>query len=162
MQLSKFILLLLMCTLLVTTLACTNDTEEGTDESENAIENEGEEPGQQLGNDETFDAVRNGVRLVLAYDKASSSFLGTVENVTEASIAAVRVEVHLSNGVELGPTRRINLISGQKEQVSLSAKGQSFNWWKAHAETNEGGGEHTGEHDEEHKEEHGSEHGEEH
>ena len=162
MQISKFLTRLLMSTLLITAIACTNETKEGTHESENAIENEGEEPGQQLTNDETFDAVRNGVRLILAYDKTSSSFIGTVENVTEESIAAVRVEVHLSNGLELGPTPRINLASGQKENVNLSAEGHSFKWWKAHAESNEGAGEHTGKHGDEHEDEHGSEHGEEH
>jgi hypothetical protein len=94
--------------------------------------------------------------LVLAYDSESLSFVGTVENVTGETVKSVRVEVHLSNGVELGPTKPVLLESGQKEDVMLAAKGQSFDWWKAHAETGEG--EHGGEHGHEHGEEH--EHGE--
>ncbi len=105
---------------------------------------EGEESGQTFTLNETYDKVRRGVRLILAYDTASSSFIGTVENVTNKTIRSVRVEVHLSNGTELGPTRRINLAPGKKASVKLSAAGQSFSWWKAHPEA--GSGEHSGEH----------------
>ena len=63
-----------------------------------------------------------------------TSLIGTVENVTEKTISRVRVEVHLSNGNELGPTEPIDLAPGKKVDVKLSAEGQSFNWWKAHAE----------------------------
>ncbi|MCG8608473.1 hypothetical protein MJD09_26230 [bacterium] len=113
----------------------------------------------QLANTESYDAVRNGVRLVLAYDQTSSSFIGTVENMTDQSITAVRVEVHLSSGTELGPTPRLTLTAGQKESVKLSAAGQSFDWWKAHAESGEGGGEHSREREGEHKGEGREEHG---
>ena len=81
---------------------------------------------------------------------------------TEQPISAVRVEVHLSNGSELGPTPRVILTSGQMENVNLSAEGQSFNWWKAHAESNEGAEEHSEEHGDEHEKEHGSEQSEDH
>ena len=50
--------------------------------------------------------VRNGARLILSYDAASNSFKGTVENTTSNVLTRVRVEVHLSNGAELGPTTR--------------------------------------------------------
>jgi len=39
----------------------------------------GEESGAELAIHETYDAVRNGVRLILAYDAESNSFIGTVE-----------------------------------------------------------------------------------
>ena len=117
---------------------------------------EGEASGQTCTLTETFDHVRKGVRLILAYDKTTSSFMGTVENVTENTIKSVRVEVHLSNGTELGPTKSINLTAGQKESVKLTATGQSFNWWKAHAEA--GAGEHSGEGRGEHEREGRGEH----
>jgi len=104
---------------------------------------EGEESGQAFTLNETYNKARRGVRLILAYDKASSSFIGTVENVTNRTIRSVRVEVHLSNGTELGPTRPIDLSPGKKASVKLSAPGQSFSWWKAHPEA--GSGEHSGE-----------------
>ena len=43
-------------------------------------------------------------RLILHYDAASNSFKGTVENTTSGVLDRVRIEVHLSNGTELGPT----------------------------------------------------------
>ena len=66
---------------------------------------EGAEGGgaNALALDETFDAVRSGARLILSYDAPSNSFKGTVENTTDGILDAVRIEVHLSNGSELGP-----------------------------------------------------------
>ena len=162
MKTSKFFMVMLMGMLLITSFACKNKP----DKSELEGKTEGEESGQRLAIDESYDSVRNGVRLILAYDSASSAFIGTVENVTNETIKSVRVEVHLSNGIELGPTEPIDLAPGSKEDVNLSADGQSFNWWKAHPEAGEG--EHKHEHGEgEHKHEHGEgehqhEHGEEH
>ena len=95
---------------------------------------EGEETGPRISKDGTHDEVRKGVRLILSFDNESSSFIGTVENVIEKTVSRVRVEVHLSNGTELGPTKPIDLAPGKKVDVKLSAEGQSFNWWKAHAE----------------------------
>ena len=113
----------------------------------------------RLAIDDTYNAVRNGVRLILSYDSTSSAFVGTVENVIEKSVSAVRVEVHLSNGTELGPTERNDLEPGEKAAVKLSSiKGQDFDWWKAHAEAGEGGGEHGGEQGREHGGERGGEH----
>jgi len=43
---------------------------------------EGEESGVRIGRDETWDATRNGARLVLAFDAASNAFVGKVENTT--------------------------------------------------------------------------------
>jgi len=113
-------------------------TEEGeeasTHESEQG-EHEGEETGPRLAKDGTHDEIRKGVRLILTYDSESSSFVGTVENMTEKTVSRVRIEVHLSNGTELGPTPPMDLAPGKKVDVGLSAEGQSFEWWKAHAES---------------------------
>jgi len=97
-------------------------------------EGEGEEAGPRISIDGTHDEVRKGSRLILSFDKESSSFIGTVENVIEKTLTRVRIEVHLSNGTELGPTEPIDLEPGKKVEVKLSAEGQSFEWWKAHAE----------------------------
>jgi hypothetical protein len=105
------------------------ETEPHTHESEGE-----EESGPQMGLDGTYDEVRKGVRLVLSFDGESSSFVGTVENVSEETVSKVRVEVHLSNGVELGPTDPVDLAPGKKIEVKLTAVDQTFIWWKAHAE----------------------------
>ena len=65
---------------------------------------DGEESGAQFGLGDTFDQIRAGARLVLSYDSTANAFTGTVTNTTGNTLPRVRVEVHLSNGVELGPT----------------------------------------------------------
>ena len=95
---------------------------------------EGEESGQQFAKDATYDQVRSGARLKLAYDAKTNSFVGTVENTTNRTLSKVRVEVHLSNGIELGPTTPTDLAPSQKINIELSAAGQDFNKWSAHPE----------------------------
>ena len=70
---------------------------EGGDESSTDVSEEGR-GGNALAQDETFDSVSNGARLILNYDGASNSFKGTVGNTTDGVLNRVRVEVHLSNG----------------------------------------------------------------
>ena len=94
----------------------------------------GEESGTQFGLNETFDEVRAGARLVLAYDPDANAFIGTVENTTGATLSRVRVEVHLSNGTELGPTTPIDLEPGQVVDVNLPATNRPFTSWNAHPE----------------------------
>ncbi len=104
----------------------------------------GEEDGSQFSLTETFDSVRAGARLVLAYDAEANAFNGTVENTTGAILNKVRVEVHLSNGTELGPTTPVDLAPGQKVDVTLPATGQPFTSWGAHPEVGGAGREHSG------------------
>jgi len=127
---------------------------------------EGEESSTQLALNETYDDVRNGTRLILAYDKQSNSFNGTVENTTDKTLQRVRVEVHLSNGIELGPTTPADLGPGQRREVKLTATSKDFDGWTAHPEVGigehggiEGSGKHSsGEGSGEHGREGGSEH----
>ena len=110
---------------------------------------EGEESGTELGLNDTYDNVRNGARLIMAYDAQSNSFNGTVENTTDKALQQVRVEVHLSNGKELGPTTPADLAAGEKRDVKLSATSKDFDGWSAHPEVGigeHGGGEGSGEH----------------
>ena len=107
-----------------------------------------EESHRPLSVTERCDMVRGGVRLILAYDSESSRFVGTVENTTKTVLARVRVEVLLSNGVELGPTKPADLAPGAKRRVALDATAEEFDRWTAHPETG--------------NEEHGHGHGEEH
>ncbi len=114
----------------------------------------GEESATQYTRTQTYDETRAGARLVLRYDPATQTFTGTVTNTTNATLTRVRVEVHLSNGVELGPTQPTDLAPGQSIDVSLPATGQTFATWGAHPEvgsggesTAEGGGQHGGDSD---------------
>ena len=78
--------------------------------------------------------TRAGARLILNYDAASQSFVGTVANTTSGVLSNVRIEVHLSNGTELGPTTPIDLVPGDVIPVTLPAPGEIFDTWTAHPE----------------------------
>ena len=56
-------------------------------------------------------------RLVLSYDSTSNAFIGNVENTTDTTLRRVRVEVHLSNGTELGPTTPTDLAPVQSLDI---------------------------------------------
>ena len=97
----------------------------------------------------------NGVRLVLEFDPATQVFVGSVTNSTARALPQVRVEVHLDNGRELGPTRRVDVGPGETVPVELGAFGNDFNAWVSHPEAGveeghgaggEEGGEGAGEH----------------
>ena len=98
----------------------------------------------QLAPNETFDMVRGGARLIMNYDAAANAFIGTVENTTNSVLTNVRIEVHLSNGTELGPTIPVGMAPGQVLLINLPSTPESFTGWVAHAEV--GGGESGGEH----------------
>lgn len=95
----------------------------------------GEESGEYVGRADGWDATRRGIRLRLAFDEERDAFVGTAENTTEGTVCAVRVEVHLAGGPELGPTERQDLGAGESAAVELSAAGEDFDSWTAHPET---------------------------
>ena len=148
---------LVVCAIFVMS-SCSRTNKPSVDEGE-------EESNTELALNETYDRVRNGARLILAYEAQSNAFKGTVENTTNETLKQVRVEVHLSNGKELGPTPSTDLAPGEKIDVQLIATSTNFNGWTAHPEVGSGehshGGEH-GEHDSEHGGEHDREGGNEH
>lgn len=128
-----------------------DDGEAEHDGAENAKSgpDDGEESGESLALDETYDFVRKGARLILRYDTESNSFAGTVQNTTGELLDNIRVEVHLSNGTELGPTSSVDLAPDETVDVSLAATEEPFTGWTPHAEVGEGehgGGEGGGEH----------------
>ena len=79
--------------------------------------------------DEIYDVTRNGARLILRYDVENNQFIGTVENTISAVLTRVRVEIHLSNGVELGPTTPTDLAAGEILDIVLDAGAQIFDSW---------------------------------
>ena len=97
---------------------------------------ESEESATQLKLTDTYDEVRNGARLILNYNSQTNTFEGTVENTTNSTLKQVRVEVHLSNGTELGPTTPKDLAPSEKITVELvvPAASTNFDSWSAHPE----------------------------
>jgi hypothetical protein len=110
-------------------------------EKEHNRKGEGEEEsGAKLALNQTYDKVRNGVRLIMNYNAQNNTFEGTIENTTDETLKQVRVEAHLSNGKELGPTPLVDLAPGEKKTVQLIATSTNFDGWTAHPEV--GGSEH--------------------
>jgi ribosomal protein S8 len=93
-----------------------------------------EETGTELSKKQTYNKVEYGVRLILKYDKNKEAFIGTAKNISNKIAERTRVEVHLSNGAELGPTIPRNLKPGEYFEVNFSTKGQEFKKWSTHAE----------------------------
>jgi hypothetical protein len=147
-----WLLLALLGVPVVGAFSCGGDSDSGEhggesgEHSEAAGSEEGEESGSQIGLGDTYGEVRAGARLVISYDASVNAFTGTVENTANETLSEVRVEVHLSNGAELGPTPRVDLAPGEVVEVALPATEESFATWSAHPEV--GGGEsESGEHD---------------
>ncbi len=149
------LLVAIILVLIVVMIGCSRTAERSSDDGE-------EESGTELALNETYDKVRNGARLVMNYDEETNSFIGTVENTTDETLKQVRVEVHLSNGKELGPTAAADLAPGDKRDIHLTATSKDFDGWTAHPEVGsdehgdsehdqEGGGEHDSEGGDEHK-----------
>ena len=170
---------ILLAIVLVTIISsCSNEPKSNKDKESVVVESEkgehardvggkgeGEEDGTQFGLSDIYDVVKNGAHLILSFDAESNSFKGTVENTTNKVLDRVRVEVHLSNGIELGPTTPVDLKPGEKITVELKTTEKAFETWSTHAEvggsehSNEGGeGEHSGEGEDEHDKEGGEEH----
>ena len=63
-----------------------------------------------------------------------------MDNTTSATLLQVRVEVHLSNGTELGPTP-VDLSLGETVSITLEATSDPFDSWSAHPEVGGSGGE---------------------
>lgn len=116
------------------------------DESnEHSERNEGksEESGDDFTLTENCDIIRNGIRLILKYDSKNNVFIGTIENITPKKLEKVRVEIHLSNGVELNDGKRFDLEVGEKVSIKLTTIQKVFIGWSAHPEV--GDGEHNNE-----------------
>ena len=122
--------------------------ESSGEHDESSEGDEGEESGTQYTKADSYDETRAGARLLLTYDPDQDAFVGTVENTTDDLLDQVRIEVHLSNGVELGPTTPRDLPAGQTGEILLPANGEQFQTWSAHPEV--GRDEHGGQGDEEH------------
>jgi len=121
----KLIKMLALALMLLTLFACVSNPT-----------SHNEETGTQYGIDDMCYEVKNGVRLIIAYEDSLDSFVGTVENVSDAIIQDVRVEVHLNTGTELGPTPYVDLAPNQVEDVVLEVNGELFVTWSVHAEVN--------------------------
>ena len=99
-QLVKVGILLGTLGLVLAFIGCNHGSESG---NWSAYGEGGEASGPELALGDSLIIGRAGAQLVLSYDSAANAFKGTVENTTTATLRSVRVEVQLSNGIEIGP-----------------------------------------------------------
>ena len=93
------------------------------------------EAGTQFSLADTATEIRSGVELIMNYDGSREVFTGMVTNTTNATVTKVRVEIHLSNGVELGSAPNVDLVAGETKSVELNAINQSnFNTYSIQVE----------------------------
>ena len=111
-----------------------SNKERGEHARDKGEDGEGEEDGTQFTKTQTYDVTKHGVRLILKYNSLTNVFEGTMKNTTSKTIERARVEVHLSNGIELGPTKPMTLASKTKIPVILKATEKFFKTWSTHAE----------------------------
>ena len=157
-------LILLVALLIATAIGCertvTTLTMPGEDDTmtggDGTMTSGDEESANRLTLTDTYDNVRNGAHLIIAYNATTDAFEGTVTNTTSALLSQVRVEVHLYDGAvtvdELGPTPNVDLMAGESHDIVLPVMGQTFTEWVAHPEVGpsssgsegEGSGEHGG------------------
>ena len=86
----------------------------------------------QLGINETYKGEKNGIKLILAYNHNTSSFVCTAENITDKKLQSINIRVLLSNGSSLGPVVLTDFSVGDTRKISLSDEHQMFSWWMAH------------------------------
>lgn len=109
-----------------------HDGEEGHGEGEH--DEEGEESGDYITVNEVWEDTRDGARLRLVYDPGYGNFVGSVRNDAERTLCAVRVEIHIEGGPELGPTEPRDLEPGQSTQLEIPVGNANPSRWNAHAE----------------------------
>jgi len=97
------------------------------------------ESGTRYDVGDTAHESRQGVDLVMSHYGPGDRFEGTVMNTTDTPISNVRVEIHLSNGTELGPTPNVTLGAGAMQEIVLDAAGENFAWWSVHVEIGSSG-----------------------
>ena len=95
---------------------------------------EGEESGVYIARTASWSETRNDAWLQLSFNSASNSFVGRVSNTGNEPLCDFRVEVHLSTGIELGPTERAGVPYGGSINVTLPSGGEEFTTWTAHPE----------------------------
>ena len=119
-------------------IGCSNGPESGDSQDSGwvgyAALGEGPHPPPDLGLLDTQGLSLVGAEGRLSYDSTTHAFTGKVENTTTATLRQVRVVVHLSNGIKLGPTASVNLAPGQVVDITIPAGSQPFTHWRAYLE----------------------------
>lgn len=135
----RFFSMFFLMTLVFTSCDKGNEMAEGPEGPEGSGGEGGNESGVLWNAADTADEIVNGIRLILTYDAASNSFVGTVENLNTTIAPQVRVEVHVfdaaGNSTEYGPTTPADMNPGETRNVTLPVPGAgSFVTFNMHPE----------------------------
>lgn len=84
---------------------------------------------QSIQLDETYDEVQNGVWLLMNYDAASDSFVGTVENTEQKAMENINLKVELSDEQMVSLGRPFDLEAGEMKAFRIPANSEVFKKW---------------------------------
>ena len=115
MKKTYLILSMFLTTLFLMSSCTKNNTGEGP---------EGNEGGIQWPIAQASDVTAAGLRLMLTYDPATSTFSGTLENTNATAVSMTRIEVHVVDAAnistEFGPTPAVDMQPGAIRNISLA------------------------------------------
>ena len=124
--------------LVLASIGCNSGPESGDGQGSGWVRyaalDEGPKPPPDVGLLDTQGLSLAGAEGTVSYDFITHAFTGKVENTTTATLRRVRVQVHLSNGITLGPTTPVDLAAGQVVTVTVPASSHPFTHWSAYLE----------------------------
>ncbi len=82
-----------------------------------------------LGQEDRYSETHRFARISLAYDSATSSFKGQVENMSRDVMEEVHVTIRLSDGQEIGPQTVRDIEPGSSGPLELAAESTDFESW---------------------------------
>ena len=132
---SIIVIMLIMATVSGSFALAQGQTEKSsTEHQRDSRSGEGEEKGIEYSIDQSCEVIQNGCYLYLSFDKDKNEFIGYAKNLSDRTLTGVRLEIHLDNGIELGPTRRVTLAPEAVVNLSLKGSSRKFSKWTAHLE----------------------------
>lgn len=133
-----FTLLLLVCVLGFT--ACNNNAGSKEDVESQAI-SENEESAwdlvdleAQLLKTDVYDDTISGVHVMVKYMLDDKYFYGSLENVGDEHVVGLKLGMHLSNGMDLGPSHGADLEPGKAGSVVIDADIKEWEKWAVYVE----------------------------
>lgn len=84
---------------------------------------------------DVYDDTINGVHVIFKYmGDDDKYFFGSRMNLTDETIEGFQIGVHLSNGMDLGPTPVGDLLPGQEGSMMIDAEVAEWEKWAANVE----------------------------
>ncbi len=83
---------------------------------------------------DVYDDTISGVHVMVKYMLDDKYFYGSLENVGDELVKGIKVGMHLSNGMDLGPTHGLDLVPGKAGSVVIDADIKEWEKWAVYVE----------------------------